>query len=147
MTATVILTGIALIKYDGSKVLTRLMAAAIIIVPALFYLMINNQSYMILAVVSIVFSILIGIIDAIALSFLGDLFQSSIRGIGMNLTFTLPAVFFGGFSPLIATWLIHKTGWLMTPALMIDIVLLVSVFAITKCKRVSSNHQAYQSQS
>ena len=142
MVVTVIATGIALIKFDGKKLLLKLMGVQVVVVPALFYLLIHNQSYVTLISVSVVFAILVGIIDAIALSFLGDLFKSDIRGIGMNLTFTLPAVFFGGFSPLIATWLIHQTGWLMMPAIMIDVVLLLSIPAVIKFGRELNNHQA-----
>lgn len=147
MVVTVILTGLALIKYDGKRVLFYFFYIEIIAAIGSFYWMIHDQSYLTLATVSLLFSVLIGVIDAIALSFLGGLFKSQVRGIGMNLTFTLPAVFFGGFSPLIATWFIHRTGILMTPGIMIGVVLLVSLLLIVKFERVSDNRQVYQHQS
>ncbi|CAM3609680.1 Proline/betaine transporter [Vibrio aerogenes CECT 7868] len=143
MVATVILTGLALIRFDGRKVLFHFFYIEIVAVIALFYWLIQDQSDFTLATISIIFSVLIGVIDAIALSFIGSLFQSQVRGIGMNVTFTLPAVFFGGFSPLIATWLIHHTGILMIPALMIGVVLLVSLILLIQFEREPDTRQAY----
>jgi len=146
MVATVILTGLALIKFDGKRVLFHFIYIEVFVVIPSFYWLIHDQSYSTLATVSIIFSILIGVIDAIALSFIGGLFNSQIRGIGMNITFTLPAVFFGGFSPLMATWVIHRTGILMAPAIMISLVLLISLLFLVKFEHVSDNHPEYQHQ-
>lgn len=146
MVVTVISTGIVLIKFDGKRILFHFIYVEMVVAIVAFYWVIHNQSYFTLTMVSIIFSILIGVIDAIALSFLGGLFKSQIRGLGMNLTFTLPAVFFGGFSPLITTWIINRTGVLMTPAIMIGGVLLITLLCLIKFERVSSIHQEFQHQ-
>ena len=140
MVITVILTGLALIRFEGKKLLFHFLYIEVLAVIGAFYWLTHDQSYVTLACISVVFSILIGVIDAIALGFLGGLFKSSIRGIGMNMTFTLPAVFFGGFSPLIATWLIDQTGVLMIPALMIGVVLMLSLCVIVKFEHELDNH-------
>ncbi|WP_114786904.1 MFS transporter [Vibrio tetraodonis] len=146
MVITVILTGLALIRFEGKNLLFHFLYIEVLAVIGAFYWLTHDQSYVTLACISVVFSILIGVIDAIALGFLGGLFKSSIRGIGMNITFTLPAVFFGGFSPLIATWLIDQTGVLMVPALMIGVVLMLSLCVIVKFERELDNHLELQYQ-
>ncbi|MBU2895564.1 MFS transporter [Vibrio hepatarius] len=146
MVITVILTALALIRFEGKRLLFHFLYIEVLAVIGAFYWLTHDQSYVTLACISIVFSILIGVIDAIALGFLGGLFKSSIRGIGMNMTFTLPAVFFGGFSPLIATWLINQTGVLMIPALMIGLVLILTLCVIVKFERELDNHRELQYQ-
>ena len=110
MVITVILTGLALIRFEGKKLLFHFLYIEVLAVIGAFYWLTHDQSYVTLACISVVFSILIGVIDAIALGFLGGLFKSSIRGIGMNMTFTLPAVFFGGFFSTYRD-LVNRSNW------------------------------------
>jgi len=44
-------------------------------------------------------------------------FGASMRSTGMAVSYNLAVMIFGGFGPLIVTWLLHATGSLMTPAL------------------------------
>jgi MFS family permease len=44
-------------------------------------------------------------------------FSAGIRSTGMAVSYNLAVMIFGGFGPLIVTWLLHATGSLMTPSL------------------------------
>jgi MHS family proline/betaine transporter-like MFS transporter len=58
---------------------------------------------------------------------INDLFKPEMRSLGVSLAFILPAAFIGGTVPLICSYVIHKTGWLLFPAIYI---MLSSVIAL-----------------
>jgi MFS transporter, MHS family, proline/betaine transporter len=47
---------------------------------------------------------------------LGELFPAHTRSLGVSLACTLPSTFIGGTAPLVCSYMIHKTGWLLFPA-------------------------------
>ena len=49
-------------------------------------------------------------------SVLGEQFPVAVRAIGVSLSFSTAVTVFGGFAPLIATWLIARTGDPLSPS-------------------------------
>jgi MHS family proline/betaine transporter-like MFS transporter len=63
-------------------------------------------------------------------SLLAGLFPTETRGVGMSLSYSISVTIFGGFAPLIATWLIATTGDPLSPAFYLMATALLSMIAI-----------------
>jgi MHS family proline/betaine transporter-like MFS transporter len=63
-------------------------------------------------------------------SLLAGLFPTETRGIGTSLSYSLSVTVFGGFAPLIATWLIATTGNPLSPSFYLIFTALLSMLAL-----------------
>jgi len=64
-------------------------------------------------------------------SLLAELFPTETRGIGMSLSFSISVTIFGGFAPLIATWLIAQTGDPLSPSFYLMVTAALSMVALS----------------
>jgi MFS family permease len=63
-------------------------------------------------------------------SLLAELFPTETRGIGMSLSYSISVTIFGGFAPLIATWLIAQTGDPLSPSFYLMFTAILSMIAL-----------------
>ncbi|HTZ38143.1 MAG TPA: MFS transporter [Stellaceae bacterium] len=63
-------------------------------------------------------------------SVLGEQFPVAVRAIGVSLSFSTAVTIFGGFAPLIATWLIARTGDPLSPSYYLVATAALSVAAL-----------------
>jgi MHS family proline/betaine transporter-like MFS transporter len=68
-------------------------------------------------------------------SLLAGLFPTETRGIGMSLSYSISVTIFGGFAPLIATWLIATTGNPLSPSFYLMFTALLSMIALAVVQR------------
>ncbi|MBO9535586.1 MFS transporter [Herbaspirillum sp.] len=77
---------------------------------------------------------LVGLLIAACLgpipAMLSDIFPTRTRGTGLALSYNFSVTIFGGFSPLIVTWMIAATGSNMSPSFYVMGTALVSVIAV-----------------
>ena len=59
-----------------------------------------------------------------------ELFPRDVRATGIALTYVVSASFFGGFSPLIASWLVARTGNPLAPAWYVAAACAVSLIPV-----------------
>ena len=71
-------------------------------------------------------------------SVLGEQFPVAVRAIGVSLSFSTAVTIFGGFAPLIATWLIAKTGDPLSPSYYLVSTALLSGIALWVMQRRSA---------
>jgi MFS transporter, MHS family, proline/betaine transporter len=64
-------------------------------------------------------------------SLLAELFPTETRGIGMSLSYSISVTIFGGFAPLIATWLIAQTGDPLSPSFYLMFTAVLSMIALS----------------
>jgi MHS family proline/betaine transporter-like MFS transporter len=64
-------------------------------------------------------------------SLLAELFPTETRGIGMSLSYSISVTIFGGFAPLIATWLIAETGDPLSPSFYLMFTAVLSMLALS----------------
>lgn len=64
-------------------------------------------------------------------SLLAELFPTETRGIGMSLSYSISVTIFGGFAPLIATWLIAQTGDPLSPSFYLMFTAILSMLALS----------------
>lgn len=81
-----------------------------------------------LAIIALGFSALLqGMGSGVVQPILAELFPTTIRYSGIALTYNLGNALFGGFTPLIATALIYRTGILISPAYYLMLVAAISL--------------------
>jgi len=68
-------------------------------------------------------------------SLLSELFPVETRAIGVSLGFSTAVTIFGGFAPLIATWLIARTGDSLSPSYYLIVTALLSFVALIAIQR------------
>lgn len=77
---------------------------------------------------------IVGILIAACLgpipAMLADIFPTSIRGTGLALSYNFSVTLFGGFAPLIVTWMIDATGNKLAPSFYVMATVLISVIAV-----------------
>ncbi|MEB2871288.1 MFS transporter [Pseudomonas rhizosphaerae] len=78
------------------------------------------------AIVGILIAACLGPIPAM----LADIFPTRIRGTGLALSYNFSVTLFGGFAPLIVTWLIEVTGSKLAPSFYVTSTALISVVAV-----------------
>ncbi|KPH01855.1 MFS transporter [Pseudomonas sp. RIT-PI-q] len=78
------------------------------------------------AIVGILIAACLGPIPAM----LADIFPTSIRGTGLALSYNFSVTLFGGFAPLIVTWMIDATGNKLAPSFYVMATVLISVIAV-----------------
>jgi MHS family proline/betaine transporter-like MFS transporter len=83
------------------------------------------------AIVGILIAACLGPIPAM----LADIFPTSIRGTGLALSYNFSVTLFGGFAPLIVTWLIEVTGSKLAPSFYVTSTALISVIAVVMLSR------------
>lgn len=78
------------------------------------------------AVVGVLIAATLGPIPAM----LADIFPTSIRGTGLALSYNFSVTLFGGFAPLIVTWMIEATGSKLATSFYVMGTVLISVIAV-----------------
>jgi MFS family permease len=71
-------------------------------------------------------------------SVLGEQFPVAVRAIGVSLSFSTAVTIFGGFAPLIATWLIAQTGDPLSPSYYLVATAFLSGLALWELQRRSA---------
>src|SRR5205085_7791991 len=64
-------------------------------------------------------------------SLLAEQFPTETRGVGMSLSYSISVTIFGGFAPLIATWLIQQTGDPLSPSFYLMFTAVLSMLALS----------------
>jgi len=77
--------------------------------PALLWLT-SEPSFSRLLIVELWFSFLYGSFNGAMVVFLTEIMPESVRTVGFSLAYSLATAIFGGFTPALATYLIHVTG-------------------------------------
>ncbi|MDH4842265.1 MFS transporter [Pseudomonas sp. BN505] len=96
--------------------------------PAFWLLGLNSQLMCMIAIVALVLPLSIAAAPNFALLMEG--FDKAERATCLSCVYSVGVTCFGGFSPLIVTWLIGATGNPLTPAFYLIVALLISLFAL-----------------
>ena len=96
--------------------------------PALLWLT-SAPSFGRLVVVALWFSMIFGGYNGSMVALLTEIMPAKIRASGFSLAFSLAAGIFGGFTPAVATYLIHVTGNRAMPGLWVSFAALLGLTA------------------
>jgi MFS transporter, MHS family, proline/betaine transporter len=81
-----------------------------------------------------VLGILVVIQGAPGITMMPEMFPKHLRVSGMSLVYSAGVAVFGGFSPFIATWLVHASGNRLAPAWYLLGITLISMWGLVKLK-------------
>jgi MFS transporter, MHS family, proline/betaine transporter len=95
----------------------------------MFVLLNTFPSFSTLLIVQAIVGVLIAACLGPIPAMLADIFPTSIRGTGLALSY-FSVTLFGGFAPLIVTWMIDATGSKLAPSFYVMATALISVLAI-----------------
>ncbi|WP_019937492.1 MFS transporter [Bordetella sp. FB-8] len=96
--------------------------------PALAWLS-SNVSFANLMIVELWFALLYAAYNSAAMVALTDIMPAHVRTVGFSFAFSLAVAIFGGFTPLVSTWLIHATGDKAAPGLWMALAALCGLVA------------------
>ncbi len=75
-----------------------------------------SSDFRVLLGLQCIFALLISLSQGTFVEMINDLFSPEMRSLGVSLAFIIPASLVGGTVPLLCSYVIHKTGWLLFPA-------------------------------
>ena len=100
----------------GRKPLLLTSCAALVILPwPVFYVILNNASFLTIVCLQILVNLSIAGFSGGGPAALAELFPTHSRILLMSVSYSLSTAIFGGFAPFIATWLIDRTGSPLSP--------------------------------
>jgi MHS family proline/betaine transporter-like MFS transporter len=80
--------------------------------------------------VQVILGILLAAFTGPAPAVLAEQFPTEVRSTGLSLAYNFAVTIFGGFAPLIVTWLIASTGSKLAPAYYVIAAAVVSFIAL-----------------
>ncbi len=96
--------------------------------PAMLWL-VSSPSTTRLLIVELWLSVFFGVYNGAMIPHLAEIMPPEIRTSGFSLAFSLATAIFGGFTPMICTYLIHETGNRAMPALWLSFAALCGLLA------------------
>ena len=99
------------------------------IYPMLLWLAASHTTLTLIAVQT-VFCIMVAIFVGVAPSALAEIFPTAVRSSGMSLSYNFAVTVFGGFAPMILTWLTQRAGGTYAPAWYVMAACLVALVSI-----------------
>ncbi|MQA96626.1 MAG: MFS transporter [Streptosporangiales bacterium] len=106
-------------------------ALILVLVYPMFALMVGLQTLPVLLVVVFFLAALKGLYFGPMASLLAMIFPTETRATGQAVGYNIGVAIFGGFTPLIATWLIKTTGMPVAPSFWVIVAAVVSLTALT----------------
>lgn len=123
----------------GKKAIMILSCTTLAITSFPAFLILHSNSYLTIALAYLMFAIpsaaSFGVYNAIVC----ELFPTKVRYTGLSLAHNISAGVFGGFSPLICTWLIMATGIKISPGFYITFSAIISLISILQVKERDKN--------
>lgn len=116
-------------RFGSRRVLGAASLATAVVVYPLF-VWIDTGALVGVIVAQIVFALLNGAVQGPMPAAMAELFPAHVRYSAMGIGYNVSLALFGGTAPLVATWLIHVSGRLATPALYLIVIALVT-FGVT----------------
>ncbi|MGA7109406.1 MAG: hypothetical protein WBY75_16780, partial [Terracidiphilus sp.] len=96
--------------------------------PAMLWL-VQAPSLSKLLAVELWYSLFFGLYNGAMIPFVIEIMPQKIRTAGFSLSFSLATTLFGGFTPAIATYLIHETGNRAAPTMWLTFAAILSLIA------------------
>lgn len=124
------LTGLLADRYSRKRVLWIARLGVLALVYPAFALLSAHPGQGMLCLVSAGLALLVAGQIVPVLVMIPELFPKHVRATGIALTYVVSASFFGGFSPLVAGWLVARTGNPLAPAWYVAAACLLSLLPL-----------------
>ncbi len=97
----------------------------------LFHWLNVNPTVQTLLQVQVILGVLLAAFTGPAPAVLAEQFPTAVRSTGLSISYNLAVTIFGGFAPLIVTWLIASSGSKLAPSYYVMVAAIISVFALS----------------
>jgi MHS family proline/betaine transporter-like MFS transporter len=119
-------------RFGRKPFLTASAAGFLLLAYPAFLLVVTQRSFAALLVAQATGAFLYALINGSASAVLCELFPTHVRYSALSIGYNGAVMIFGGFAPLIATWLIQVTGALTAPSFYVMACALVSLVVILR---------------
>ena len=96
----------------------------------LFLVLVANPSVLVLTLVQVVLGIQMAFYFGPVPALLSFMYPTAIRTTGLSISYNLGVTLFGGFAPIVLTWLISASGSLLSPSYYFMAVAVVSILGL-----------------
>jgi MHS family proline/betaine transporter-like MFS transporter len=103
---------------------------ALVLSLPLFLILVANPSVLVLTLVQVVLGIQMALYFGPLPALLSFMYPTRIRGTGLSISYNLGVTLFGGFAPIVLTWLIRESGSLLSPSFYFMAVAVVSILGL-----------------
>ncbi len=117
-------------RYGRGRCMTASLGVVALSTYPLFALLVAYPTVATLLIVQAIVGLLLAAILAPMPALLAELFPIGTRGSGLAISYNVSVTLFGGFAPLIVTWLIGATGNKMSPSFYVLATALISLAAL-----------------
>lgn len=109
--------------------------AMILSIYPLFLLLSGSPSLLVMAAVMLILGILKACYFGALPALMSEAFPTATRGTGLSLSYNIGVMSFGGFAPVIITWMIAATGSHLSPSFYIMVVGVLSIASLLASRR------------
>lgn len=113
--------------------MTAAVVALVLSLP-LFLILVANPSVLVLTLVQVVLGIQMAFYFGPLPALLSFMYPTPIRTTGLSISYNLGVTLFGGFAPIVLTWLIRESGSLLSPSYYFMAVAVVSIAGLLVIK-------------
>ena len=103
---------------------------ALVLSLPLFLILVSNPSVLVLTLVQVVLGIQMALYFGPLPALLSFMYPTRVRGTGLSISYNLGVTLFGGFAPIVLTWLIRESGSLLSPSYYFMAVAVVSILGL-----------------
>jgi MFS family permease len=103
-------------RIGGERMIRVALALFLVVLYPAYHWIVAAPSFASIMTVELGFALLISASNAPIPTALAGLFPTEVRSTGLAISYNIGAAVFGGFSPMLLTWLLHVTGNNMMPA-------------------------------
>ncbi len=118
-------------------ILTSTCAILALIIPLFKAFQWYHDSRFILFALQLTLALIYVGVDGVLVEILGELFPEKNRSVSFGVAWALSAAFAGGTTPLLFSYVIHKTGWLLFPAFYIGALALCALPVVISLNKKS----------
>jgi len=117
-------------KFGRMAIMVPTVVVLLVAVVPLFLWVISARSFLVLALVMAVLGLLKAAYFGALPSVMSDSFDARTRATGLSFSYNTAVVAFGGFTPMIASYLVQQTGQAVAPGYYLAIIAIISLVAL-----------------
>jgi len=112
------------------RIMLSAAVVALVLALPLFLVLVANPSVLVLTLVQVVLGVQMAFYFGPLPALLTFLYPTEVRTTGLSISYNLGVTLFGGFAPIVLTWLISTSGSLLSPSYYLMAVAVVSLLGL-----------------
>ncbi len=117
-------------KFGRMAIMVPTVVVLLVAVVPLFLWVISARSFLVLALVMTILGLLKAAYFGALPSVMSDSFDARARATGLSFSYNTAVVAFGGFTPMIASYLVQQTGQAVAPGYYLAVIAVISLVAL-----------------